>query len=67
MTSTINPLEPRDGDKSNPAPEIRANFAAAKADIEALQAGEGFALPDSDPGVAGALWSDSGTVKVSAG
>lgn len=32
-----------------------------------MSVGVGFTLPTSDPSVAGALWSDAGTVKVSAG
>ncbi|MGD8305157.1 MAG: hypothetical protein PVF17_00755 [Ignavibacteria bacterium] len=36
-------------------------------EIQNMQVGVGFTLPTSDPGVAGYLWSDSGTVKVSAG
>jgi hypothetical protein len=28
---------------------------------------DGSSLPNADPGVSGALWNDSGTVKVSAG
>ena len=36
-------------------------------EIYAIQNGQQITLPTSDPGVAGYLWSDSGTVKVSAG
>lgn len=41
MASSINANQPRTNDKSNPAPEIRANFAAAKSEIEALQTTQG--------------------------
>ncbi len=36
-------------------------------EVYAMQNGKNITLPTSDPGVAGELWSDSGTVKVSAG
>ena len=36
-------------------------------ELYAVQNGQNITLPTSDPGVAGYLWSDSGTVKVSAG
>ena len=36
-------------------------------EIYAIQHGQGITLPTSDPGVAGYLYSDSLTVKVSAG
>lgn len=36
-------------------------------EIYAIQNGQQITLPTSDPSVAGYLWSDSGTVKVSAG
>ncbi|MCP3685567.1 MAG: hypothetical protein GY861_23195 [bacterium] len=36
-------------------------------EIYAVQNGQNITLPTSDPSVAGYLWSDSGTVKVSAG
>ena len=39
----------------------------SQADITDIKAGKGITLPTSDPSVAGELWSDSGTVKVSAG
>ncbi|MCP3685569.1 MAG: hypothetical protein GY861_23205 [bacterium] len=36
-------------------------------ELFAVQNGKNITLPTSDPSVAGELWSDSGTVKVSAG
>ena len=39
----------------------------SQGDITNIQAGKGITLPTSDPAVAGELWNDSGTVKVSAG
>lgn len=36
-------------------------------EIYAIQNGQSITLPTSDPGVAGYLWADTGTVKVSAG
>lgn len=38
-----------------------------QAAIDVLATGAGFTLPTEDPLVEGALWSDLGTVKVSAG
>ncbi len=35
--------------------------------VQALGDGTGFTLPTSDPSVAGALWSSTGTVTVSSG
>lgn len=43
--------------------EVKAN----QDNITNIKAGLGITLPTSDPSVAGALWSDSGVVTVSAG
>ena len=40
---------------------------ATKDDVDDAIAGIGAALPTTDPAEAGALWNDSGAVKVSAG
>ncbi|MCP4585812.1 hypothetical protein [Pseudoalteromonas sp.] len=34
-------------------------------EVYAVQNGQNITLPESDPDVAGRLWNDSGTVKVS--
>ena len=46
---------------------LGTEIAGSQATIALIQVGQGITLPTSDPGVAGYLWSDSGTVKVSAG
>jgi len=60
--NTIDNMNP-DSQKVGLGTEVKAN----QDNITNVLAGTGITLPTSDPSSAGALWSDSGTVKVSAG
>lgn len=47
--------------------DSQSAISDAQSDITDIKAGKGITLPTSDPGVAGELWAESGTVKVSSG
>jgi hypothetical protein len=65
--TAIAELVDTDGTLAADSDALIASQKATKTFVSAAIAAIGSGLPTADPAVAGALWNDAGTVKVSAG
>ena len=46
---------------------VTATTISASGNVDFQATGNVFVLPDADPGVAGAIWNNSGNIDISAG